>query len=88
MSTEKRPETGPMRFGDDWPGVFIRGDHALKFVVVLEEIMSIYNVTLSPVYNAAYEEIVDTLRSCRTSTQVGREDPQETQEAHLFETLR
>lgn len=24
-----RPETGPMRFGDDWPGVFIRGDNAL-----------------------------------------------------------
>lgn len=25
----KRPETGPMQFGDDWPGVFIRGDNAL-----------------------------------------------------------
>jgi hypothetical protein len=24
-----RPETGPMQFGDDWPGVFIRGDIAL-----------------------------------------------------------
>lgn len=24
-----RPETGPMQFGDDWPGVFIRGDNAL-----------------------------------------------------------
>ncbi len=23
-----RPETGPMQFGDDWPGVFIRGDAA------------------------------------------------------------
>lgn len=22
-----RPETGPMQFGDDWPGVFIRGAH-------------------------------------------------------------
>jgi hypothetical protein len=25
----ERPETGPMQFGDDWPGVFIRGDNAL-----------------------------------------------------------
>lgn len=23
-----RPETGAMSFGDDWPGVFIRGDEA------------------------------------------------------------
>jgi len=23
-----RPETGPMQFGDDWPGVFLRGDCA------------------------------------------------------------
>jgi hypothetical protein len=23
-----RPETGPMTFGDDWTGVFIRGDNA------------------------------------------------------------
>ncbi len=23
-----RVETGPVQFGDDWPGVFIRGDRA------------------------------------------------------------
>lgn len=23
-----RPETGPMQFGDDWTGVFLRGDYA------------------------------------------------------------
>lgn len=26
-----RPETGPMQFGEDWPGVFIRGDHAMHY---------------------------------------------------------
>lgn len=26
---EKRVETGPVRFGDDWPGLFIRGDNAI-----------------------------------------------------------
>jgi hypothetical protein len=25
----RRMETGPLQFGDDWPGVFLRGDHAL-----------------------------------------------------------
>lgn len=34
MST--RPETGPMQFGDDWPGVFIRGDDALATVLSLQ----------------------------------------------------
>ena len=24
----ERVETGPVQFGDDWPGIFIRGDHA------------------------------------------------------------
>jgi len=24
-----RPETGAMQFGEDWPGIFIRGDEAL-----------------------------------------------------------
>lgn len=28
-SVEPRVETGPTQFGDDWPGVFIRGDNAL-----------------------------------------------------------
>jgi hypothetical protein len=28
-SIAKRIETGPLRFGSDWPGVFIRGDDAL-----------------------------------------------------------
>lgn len=26
---DKRIETGPLQFGDDWPGVFFRGDDAL-----------------------------------------------------------
>ncbi len=30
-----RPETGPMQFGDDWRGVFIRGDNALMLYVPL-----------------------------------------------------
>ena len=32
---QARPETGPMQFGDDWPGVFIRGDNALFFAVAV-----------------------------------------------------
>lgn len=31
-----RPETGAMQFGDDWPGVFIRGDNAVHFAMHLQ----------------------------------------------------
>lgn len=32
---EIRVETGPTQFGDDWPGLFIRGDNAFEFAVKL-----------------------------------------------------
>jgi hypothetical protein len=31
-----RVETGAVQFGDDWPGVFIRGDNAFGFIGALE----------------------------------------------------
>jgi hypothetical protein len=34
-----RPETGPMQFKDDWPGVFIRGDDALVFAQVVAKVL-------------------------------------------------
>lgn len=36
MSDDKRVETGKVQIGDDWPGVFIRGDNALLFGAVLK----------------------------------------------------
>jgi len=30
-----RPETGTMQFGNDWPGVFIRGDNAVFYASCL-----------------------------------------------------
>lgn len=33
-----RPETGPMQFGDDWPGLFLRGDYAGPRGFLLEQI--------------------------------------------------
>lgn len=37
---EKRVETGPTQFGDDWPGVFIRGDDCLGYSLYLELILN------------------------------------------------
>jgi hypothetical protein len=35
-----RVETGPVRFGDDWPGVFIRGDNAFGWLLALDHVLS------------------------------------------------
>ncbi|MDH5626664.1 MAG: hypothetical protein OEY69_00080 [Candidatus Krumholzibacteria bacterium] len=35
-----RVETGPIRFGTDWAGVFLRGDQALPYSVVLRRLLN------------------------------------------------
>ncbi len=37
--TSARVETGPVQFGDDWPGVFIRGDNAGFYALCLKEML-------------------------------------------------
>lgn len=34
----RRAETGPMRFGDDWAGVFVRGDTAAAIAMALRRL--------------------------------------------------
>lgn len=33
---DKRVETGAVQFNDDWPGLFIRGDNAAYYAMMLE----------------------------------------------------
>lgn len=35
-----RVETGPLQFGDDWPGYFIRGDEAIALASSIEWLAS------------------------------------------------
>lgn len=35
-ATSARVETGAVQFGEDWPGVFIRGDHAFSLCAYLD----------------------------------------------------
>lgn len=44
---EKRVETGAVQFGDDWPGVFIRGDNAGHYAMVLKDMLA--STTLGPI---------------------------------------
>lgn len=36
---DKRVESGPVQFGDDWPGVFIRGDDAAAYAFELQRML-------------------------------------------------
>jgi len=37
---EPRIETGPVQFGKDWPGTFIRGDNAAYYAMCLEMLLN------------------------------------------------
>ncbi len=36
----QRAETGPMQFGNDWPGLFVRGDNAAHYAFALERCLA------------------------------------------------
>jgi len=55
-----RAETGPMRFGDDWPGVFIRGDNAFFYMKVCEALTA-----SNPVAAAGLDALKHTLASAQ-----------------------
>lgn len=55
-SNEPRPDTGPMQFAGDWPGVFIRGDHALGYIMRLNGD--------DPWREGAICQLAELLRSC------------------------
>jgi hypothetical protein len=57
-----RVETGPLQFGDDWPGTFMRGDHSLFFYFALCELLSQY--TFPELQQKQLEGLRDTLGEC------------------------
>lgn len=56
-----RVETGPVQFGDDWPGVFIRGDAAAAHAAMLQDVILRGGSPLARVWLAG---LYNTLRSC------------------------
>lgn len=65
---QERIETGPLQFGDDWPGVFIRGDNALADANMLEAALKYFPMTAETdtwIARRVIEGLISTLRSCR-----------------------
>lgn len=61
-----RVETGSVQFGEDWPGVFIRGDEALGMAEQIEKLQ--FDGTSLPCggsIGAVLNRVVDLLKSCR-----------------------
>jgi hypothetical protein len=69
----KRTETGRMQFGNDWPGVFIRGDDALSYARNLSVLIAAVEqrgVDLAEGELSAWARVVelrDLLASCRVT---------------------
>lgn len=59
-----RPETGPMQFGADWPGVFIRGDNAFHYAWALQKILDALDSSANPINVSVARGLVELLRSC------------------------
>jgi len=46
---DRRVETGVVQFGDDWPGLFIRGDDCFRYALSLRNQLGDNNTTDSVV---------------------------------------
>jgi hypothetical protein len=64
-----RVETGATRFGDDWPGVFIRGDNAMYYAMVLDVLVKAAQGKdiIPSIYHGVLAGLVDDLKSCDMS---------------------
>lgn len=61
---EGRVETGPVQFGDDWPGTFIRGDNAGWYAMAIKMILEHYGDQMNPIMErAALESLMKDLSS-------------------------
>lgn len=57
-----RLETGPVQCGDDWPGIFIRGDDALKYAMTIRQVCK--HSHLNWVSKSVLEGLAETLEGC------------------------
>lgn len=62
---DERVETGVVQFGDDWPGVWIRGDHALLgYLPALQIALAALDGDIDTFTQSSLQGLADLLRSC------------------------
>ena len=70
-----RPETETMQFGDDWTGVFVRGDDANHFAHTLREILTENPGAYDRTQTGIMERLAELLESCEGVEGVQRLKP-------------
>jgi hypothetical protein len=60
---KERVETGAVKFDNDWPGLFIRGDDCLSLKIIIERIIQIPHLD-----SYDYLTLRDYLRMIRDAT--------------------
>lgn len=58
-----RMESGPVQFGDDWPGIFLRGDNAVGIGVLLDSFSDLPG--LDAITRLRINSTAKSLMSCR-----------------------
>jgi len=62
-------ETGAVRFGDDWPGIFIRGDSALGNASILRTLVERVDYKPAKIF---LTELAELFESCQIPRSGGR----------------
>lgn len=85
---DQRPESGPMCFGEDWPGLFLRGDHCFAFADALRALIGAQPENDRPLY-MSLEGLCELMESTRMRMEgsTGFHEPEGTQHAVLVEPL-
>jgi len=69
VNVGRRVETGPVKIGDDWPGVFIRSDNAVNYAMCLEAVLREYPRCHN---KHVLEQLTDLLRSGWTNEEADK----------------
>ena len=67
---EKRVETGVTQFGDDWPGIFIRGDDAFHYAQCIKAMLGGGETEMDAIYRGYCRGIVGLLESSNVHAKV------------------
>ena len=63
----ERVETGPVQFGDDWPGLFVRGDNCAYYQIAVDNALRalVSQDKLDTISQFAVSDLANLLRSVR-----------------------
>lgn len=63
----QRMESGPVQFGDDWPGIFLRGDEALHLAYVIDHAAAGAAGSGDVLFSQYLQSAAKALRKCKAT---------------------